>query len=140
MRELIKATVIIVLIVLVVCAIVLGGVKATQVVVEEIRKARRFKGKSSNQRVELSLSEDEELISYSFHLTDLKSPVRFANFVIDDRVVKQMNAFEHGDQAYVHGIWKRPGPVVLTAMREGRLRADIHFDDAPTRSIKLIAK
>ena len=129
-RDLIRAVVIIVLVILVTAAITLGAINVTQVAAEEIRKRRRFKAKNTNQRIEVQLSEDEQMISYSIILKNLPKHVTVKGwFTIDDRQVHQLKLLcTPHEELHCQGIWRSPSAEVVAAMREGRLRADIWFD------------
>lgn len=135
-RDVIRIAVTIVLLIVVITAITLGTVQITQVAAEEIRKRRRFKAKSGNERIEVLLSEDEQMISYSIILKDVPiGKQSIGMFMIDDQMVHALRPLKADSDGQVHyqGIWRQPTPEVIAAMREGRLRADIWFDGRQTK-------
>lgn len=138
LRDIVKAIVLIVLITLIIAAISIGGVKATQAVVEEVRRRRKFKAKSGTNKVHVLVSEDEQMISYSFVLKNITSSFKNASLDVNGVAVHTLKPMDSTvGELWIHGIWRQPGIDAISALREGRMQAVMQFKDSPTLKMNL---
>lgn len=89
-------------------------------------------------KVNMILSAESKLLSYSIVLKNLKQEIEGVHFVCDGVKIYQAsgprNPQEEGDEIIVHGLWREKSRVPITAdhihnLTDGRMSAMVTFKD-----------